>query len=88
MSIVGHIFIAAFNAEDMKEPTDERERRVLEKAGHYSGMVFGFLVVMVPVTYVFFQIGSLFFYAILGAMIIAQIVEYALQIFFLRIYFR
>lgn len=86
-AIVGHTLIAAFNPEEANEASDERDKRVVEKAGHISGMVFGFLTITSLLAFVVFQVGSLLFYAVLGSLIIAQTFEYGLQIYFYRNYF-
>jgi hypothetical protein len=86
-AIVGHTLIAVLNPEETDEASDERDKRVIEKAGHISGMVFGFLTITSLLGYVIFQVGSLLFYAVLGSLIIAQTFEYGLQIYFYRNYF-
>lgn len=86
-AIVGHTLIAVLNPEETDEASDERDKRVIEKAGHISGMVFGFLSITSLLGYVIFQVGSLLFYAVLGSLIIAQTLEYSLQIYFYRNYF-
>lgn len=86
-AIVGHTLIAVLNPEETDEASDERDKRVIEKAGHISGMVFGFLSITSLLGYVIFQVGSLLFYGVLGSLIIAQTLEYSLQIYFYRNYF-
>lgn len=82
LAIVGHSLIAAFNPDEVDELVDEREKKVVTKASHLSGNLFGFMVVSSLLLYLFMPVGAYLFYAILGSLIVSQIMEYALQLYF------
>ena len=83
-SIIAQIVLAALAPKDADRPPDERERPLLWRAGHWAGLVQGGLCVA-AVLYVGHS-GNLaiLFHLVVGGLIVSQIVEYALQIVFLR----
>lgn len=87
-SIVGAIIIqstlAARNPKEADTPADERERQVLDRAGHLSGLVLGFGAIAALLNYLVHAQGDLLFHGILISLLVSNIVEYALQIWFFR----
>ena len=84
ISTIGHIIIAVNRPKEAITEVDEREKRVFEKAGHHSGSVLGAAVVMSMLVFLFLGSGNLLFYLVFSSLLIAQIVEYALQIVYSR----
>src|SRR5687768_7465909 len=46
IAIAGHVVVAAFAPKDANAKLDERERKVIVRAGNRSGNVFGIAVVL------------------------------------------
>lgn len=84
MSIVAMIVLTIFNHRDADQPTDEREKQVIDKAGHWSGYVMAIGVVLGLFHYSIHQNGNMLFHIAFGSLMASQIAEYALQIWFYR----
>ncbi len=84
IAIVGHIAIAILAPKDANAPLDERERRIFDRAGHASSYVFGAGVVLSLGLYLFSHSGDVLFYSIFASLMIGQLAEYAIRIFFYR----
>ena len=84
IAVVGHIVIAAFAPKEANAPVDERERRIIVRAGHFSSYVFGLGVILSLGVYLFCQSGDLLFHTVFASLIAGQIAEYLLQILFYR----
>lgn len=65
-------------------PEDEREQLVTLRAGHWSGLLFGACAMLALGHFLVSGDGHLLFHLVLGALIVSQIAEYALQIALLR----
>jgi hypothetical protein len=63
---------------------DERERLIIWRAGQLSGIVLAVGLVASGAVYVMLPSGNMLFHHILGALIVAQIAEYMLQVYFFR----
>ncbi|MET0239728.1 MAG: hypothetical protein ABW184_07505 [Sphingobium sp.] len=83
-SIVAQILLAIVAPKDADAPADERERPLLDKAGHWSGLVLGAGVVASLFHYIYSGNGDLMFHMIVGSLILCQFAEYALQVLLLR----
>ncbi|MGB5326154.1 MAG: hypothetical protein WBN40_12115 [Pseudomonadales bacterium] len=83
-AIVGHIVVAALSAREANRTLDERERKIGDRAGNFSSYLFGLGIVLALGIYLFSRNGDLIFYAVFGSLIIAQIFEYLLQLYFYR----
>lgn len=83
-AIVGHIFAAIIARKDAFAPRDERDRIIATRASNASGQVFGVGVVLSLVAYLFYADGNMLFYGVFGSLIISQLVEYVLRVFFYR----
>lgn len=84
LSTVGHAVIAILAPKDANAVTDERERGIFDRAGHYSSYVTGVGVVMSLGTYLFLRSGDLLFYTVFASLMAGQIMEYVFQILFYR----
>nr|WP_136252508.1 hypothetical protein [Ningiella ruwaisensis] len=84
LSIVGHIVIAALSPKDANGKTDERESRVIEKAGNTSGVIFDVGVVAALLLYLLIGNGDALFYLVFSSLLLASIAEYAIQIYLFR----
>ena len=83
-SIVAHIVIAVFSPTDVNEPSDEREKRIFDRAGHWSGYVLVFGVVTSLGHYLFTAQDHVLFYGVFASLILSQLAEYIFQIYFYR----
>lgn len=84
IAIIGHIMIAIFAPKDANAPTDERERRIFDRAAHWSGYIFGIGVILALGLYLIFYDGNLLFYGAFASLMLSQLAEYVLQIVFYR----
>lgn len=84
LAIVGHIVIAALAPRDANAAADERERRIFERAGHFSSYILGAGIVMSLGYYLLSRDGDLLFYAVFASLMLGQIMEYVFQIIFYR----
>lgn len=84
ISIIGHIAAALSDIEGAQSFDDERERHIARTASSWSGMIMGGLILMALGLYLYNPDGNLLFHSVFGAMMIAQIFEYALQIILFR----
>ncbi|MEL7691086.1 hypothetical protein [Citromicrobium bathyomarinum] len=83
-SVVAQVGLAIASPKEASAPADEREKIVIDRAGHWSGMVMGVLAVAACAAYVAAPEGAMLFHYIIGALIVAQLAEYAFQIVLLR----
>lgn len=84
LATIGHIAIAALAPRDANAAIDERERRIFERAGHYSSYVLGAGIVLSLGVYLVYRSGDLLFYTVFASLMLGQIMEYVLQIVFYR----
>lgn len=80
IAVVGHIVIAATAPGEANAATDERERRIDDRAAHLSGYVLGTGIVLALGLYLFTYDGNVMFYIIFGSLLLSQLAEYAVQI--------
>lgn len=83
-SIAVQAALAALAPKEAARPADERERIAIDRAGHWSGFVLGVAVVGGALNFLFFGNGNWLFLWVIGGMIVAQIAEYAFQIWLFR----
>jgi hypothetical protein len=83
-SIVVQTVLGALMPKEANAPADERERPLLDRAGHWSGYVLGAGALGALWNYQVRGDGDLMFHIIVGALIVSQIAEYAFQIVLLR----
>lgn len=84
LSVVVQVVLALHSPGEASAPLDERERNVAARAGQISGIVLAISVMLSGAVYVLFPEGNMLFHHLLGALIVAQIVDYAAQIWLLR----
>lgn len=83
-SIVVQVALAIFEPKDAERTPDERERPLLWRAGHWAGLLQGGLCIG-ALNYVAHNDDlAILFHLIVGSLIISLLVEYVLQILFLR----
>nr|WP_321509454.1 hypothetical protein [uncultured Hyphomonas sp.] len=83
-SILVNILIASASGKDAEAPADERERAILDKAGHWSGYVLAVGAVAGLFHFSWQNDGNLLFHIVFGALMASQVTEYAFQIFLFR----
>lgn len=84
VSIVGHAAIGILSPKEADAALDERERHIVERAGHWSAYLFGFGVVASLGLYLVTRNGDMLFYAVFASLMVGQFAEYAIQILFYR----
>lgn len=84
IAVIGHVVTAILSPKDANAPADERDKRITDKAGHLSGYVLGFGVVMSLGAYLFLHNGNLLFYGVFASLMLSQIIEYAVQLLLYR----
>ena len=84
LAIVGHVLIAIMTPKEANAPLDERERQIQYRAGHWSGYVIGFGVIVSLGSYLFTRNGDLLFYAVFASLMLSALTEYASQIVLYR----
>jgi amino acid transporter len=84
VAILGHIVIAIFAPKDANARSDERERKIFDRAGHLSGYVFAVGVVLSLGLYLIAYDGNTLFYAAFGSLMFSQLTDYAFRIYFYR----
>lgn len=84
VSIIGHTVIGILSPKEADAALDERERRIVERAGHWSAYLFGFGVVTSLGMYLFTGNGDMLFYAVFASLMLGQFAEYVVQIILYR----
>ena len=83
-SIVIQTILAVLTPKEANAPADERERPLLDRAGHWSGYVLAVGALAGLWNFMVHGDGQLMFHIVVGALIVSQIAEYAFQIVLLR----
>ena len=83
-AIFGHVVAALSNLADANAPEDERDKRIAQRAGSISGLVLGFAVFVGIWHYVARPDGNLLFHILVMGLVVSQIAEYILSIWFYR----
>jgi hypothetical protein len=84
LSVVAQVILALRSPKEASAPADERERLVIQKSGHWSGIVLVVGIVLAGGVYILAPDGNMLFHRIMFALIGAQLVQYAVQITLLR----
>ncbi|MDV6315310.1 hypothetical protein [Idiomarina sp. HP20-50] len=82
LTVLGQIILAITSIKDASKRIDERERRIFEKAGAISSSILASGTVLALFLFLLTYNGSLLFYTVFGSLIVAQLAEYFLQIYF------
>ncbi|WP_245647790.1 hypothetical protein [Novosphingobium lentum] len=84
VSVVVQAAMAILAPKAASAPADEREKPLLDRAGHWSGIVLGAGAATSLLRFVYQQDGILLFHMIMASLIVSQIAEYAFQIVLIR----
>ena len=84
LSIIAAILIAATRPSEANASLDEREQLIQFKGEAWSGRAMGFLILCALVDFGLNGDGNRLFHLVFATLIISQIAEYGLQIFFYR----
>ncbi len=84
VAIFGHAVAAIGNPADANAPEDERDRLVVWRSGNLSGALLGVLCILSIFAYAVVQHGHMMFHAIVFSLVISQLAEYALTIWYYR----
>jgi hypothetical protein len=82
--IICHIVIASLAPKDADTPTDERERKIFDRASHISADVLGIGVFLALGFYFFNKDGNILFYGVFFSFLFCQLVEHIAQIVLYR----
>lgn len=85
VAITGHIAIAVLAPRDANAPLDEREKTIFARAGHFSSYFLGAGVVLSLGIYLFSRNGDVLFYGVFASLMIAQLAEFVIRIFYYRV---
>lgn len=83
-SVIAMSILGVSNHQEANAPADEREKQIIDKAGHWSGYVMAFGVVTGLLLYAVTQDGNRLFHIAFGSLMVSQIAEYAFQIWLYR----
>jgi pilus assembly protein TadC len=84
IAILGHIVAAAMKPREANSEPDERERLIVVHAGHLSSYILGVGVLLSLGMYLIGFGGNALFYGVFGSLMLAQLGEYLLRIYFYR----
>ena len=82
--IIGHAIVAALSPKEANARLDERERLIKMRAGNICGYILTSGVVISLSLYWLHTNGDLLFYSVFGALMLAQLAEFLLQILYYR----
>ena len=80
LSVIGQIALAIANRKQAEQKADEREKVFIRRGQAVAGGVLAFGVVASLIHFLFLSDGNLLFYSCLLSLVVAQVVEYAVQI--------
>lgn len=83
-SIIVMSVLAASAAAEANAPADEREKRVIDRAGHWSSYILAFGVALGLLHFWTQRDGNFLFHVCFASLMLSQIAEYGFQIWFLR----
>ncbi len=83
-SIVAQVGLAIVEPKNAERTPDERERPLLWRAGHWAGLLQGGLCIAALQYVIHNDNVAILLHLIVGSLIVSQVLEYVLQIFFLR----
>jgi len=83
-SVIVMIALAVSAPSEANAPADERERLLEDKAGHWSGYILAIGVITGVLHYSVSGDGNLLAQICFGSLMLSQITEYGLQIWFYR----
>ncbi len=83
-SIAAMTVLGIANHKEADAPADEREQRVLDRAGNWAGYILGASVLAGLAYYSVHRNGDMLFHIAFGSLMLSQFSEYVLQIIFYR----
>lgn len=83
-AIVGNTLAALTNPGEANAPEDERDKLVLSRAGNLSGLILAFGAVTGLWHFLAQRDANMLFHIVTASLVISQIAEYALTIFYYR----
>jgi len=83
-SVTAMIALSVFSPREADAPADEREERILDKAGHWSGYVLAVPLLGALWHFAVNGDGNMLFHLIFLALMLGQIAEYTFQIILFR----
>lgn len=83
-SIIAMTVLGISSPTEANAPADERERYAESQAGNLSGYVLGFGVITGLLHYSVSMDGNMLFHTIFASLMLSQIAEYGLQIWYYR----
>jgi cytochrome b561 len=83
-SVMAMIALSVFSPREADAPADEREERILDKAGHWSGYVLAVPLLGALWHFAVNGDGNMLFHLIFLALMLGQIAEYTFQIILFR----
>jgi hypothetical protein len=83
-SIIVNVMLAIMSGKEANAPADEREKAILDKAGHWAGYVLAVGAFGGLWHFGWLGDGNLMFHIVFGSLMLSQIAEYAFQIFLYR----
>lgn len=84
VAVVSHTVVALANPADANQPEDERDVRVAQRAGNVAGYVLGAAVLSGMFGYTIHGNGNLLFHVLVVGLILSQVSEYGLSLWFYR----
>ncbi|MBK8197343.1 MAG: hypothetical protein IPK75_03145 [Acidobacteria bacterium] len=83
-SVTAMIALSVFSPREADAPADEREERILDKAGHWSGYVLAVPLLGALWHFAVNGDGNMLFHLVFLALMLGQIAEYTFQIILFR----
>ncbi|MEL6663449.1 MAG: hypothetical protein AAFR33_10640 [Pseudomonadota bacterium] len=83
-AILGHAFAALGNPADADAPEDERDKQIAWRSGNISGYVLGIAAMFGLWHYAFLGDGHLLFHTVVIGLVLSQLAEYGLSLWFYR----
>jgi len=83
-AIFGHVFAALGSPTDANAPADERDKRVAQRAGNIAGWIQNISVFVGISHFAWLGDGNLLFHTLVLGLVLSQITEYVLAIWFYR----
>lgn len=84
LAVIVQTVLAVLSPAEAMAKADERDRLVIHRAGHIARIVLVIAVLASAATYIALPNGNMLFHHIIGALIVAQLVEYGAQLVLYR----
>lgn len=84
LAITVQVVLALASPKEAMERANERDRFVVDRSGRIAGMVLSVGILLAAGVYLGLPSGNMLFHHIIGAMIVAQLVDYGAQLVLYR----